>query len=86
MMKTYRIGDETWMFIVELESEFDTKLCYTAVRSFYVATIRKILTFSDSLIKDLGIINSELVSFYTVSDVVKLSKRFHKLVYQMYTS
>ncbi len=33
------IGDDTWTFVAELESECDTKPFYTAVRMFCVATI-----------------------------------------------
>ncbi len=73
------IGDDTWTFVVELESECDTKPFYTAVRMFYVATIRKMLKkfpLGDSLLKDLGIINPELVSSYSASTVIKLGKIF----------
>ncbi len=36
----------------------------------------KKFSFGDSLLKDLGIINPELVSSYSVSTVIKLGKRF----------
>ena len=36
-------GDATWAYLSSLEDEFDPKSFYQAVRSFYVATLKKIL-------------------------------------------
>ena len=35
------VGDATWTHIAQMEEEHDMKTFYTAVRSFYVATIQK---------------------------------------------
>ncbi len=73
------IGDATWTLIAELEEELDTKPFYTAIRNFYVATIRKMVKkfpFGDSLLKDLEIINLESTCSYDFSTVRTLAKRF----------
>ena len=72
------LGDATWIHIAELEEEFGPKPIYTAVRNFYVGTIKmlKIFPFGDTLLKELEIINLESVSLYDIFTVVNLSKRF----------
>ncbi len=60
------IGNDTWACISALEEEMDVKPFFRAVRDFYIATIKKMLKklpFSDSILKDLGIINPEQVLF-----------------------
>ena len=76
------IGDGTWVLIAELEEELDTMPFYRAIRTFYVATIQKMLKkfpFGDSLLKDLGIINPESTCSYEFSTVKTLAKRFPQL-------
>ena len=51
------IGTNTWACLAELEGEMDTKHFFTAERSSYLASLKKMLKkfpFSDSLLKDLG--------------------------------
>ena len=72
------IGNDTWVFIVQLEEEADPKPLYSAIRQFNVATIKKMLKmlpFSDSLLKNLEIINPEATCSNNISAVVDLSKR-----------
>ena len=76
------VGDATWAFISELEEEFDPKPFFKAVRSFYIATLNKMLKkfpFGDTVLQDLGIINPENTSTYEFSTVTKLVKRFQQL-------
>ena len=50
------LGDSTWTYISVLDEEQDLKPIFSAIRSFYVATLRKMLKkfpFSDTILKDL---------------------------------
>lgn len=76
------IGTNTWTHIAELEGEYDTKPFFAAVRNFYLATIKKMLLkfpFSDSLLKDLGVLQPEKTSSYSVNTALNLAKRFPQL-------
>ncbi len=71
------IGNDTWACISALEEEMDIKPFFRAVRDFDIATVKKMLKkfpFSDSILKDLGIINPEQVCSYSFSTVEKLAK------------
>ena len=51
-------GTATWTCFAQLESTHDIKPFFTAVRTFYVETIKKMqkkFPFDDSLMKHLGI-------------------------------
>ena len=37
------IGNDTWVSVAELEQEHDPKPFFTAVRKFYVASVKKML-------------------------------------------
>ena len=72
------IGTDTWACIGDLEKELDPKPFFSAVRSFYLATIQKMLKkfpFGDPLFKDLGILLPSKVS----DTVIRLAKRFPQL-------
>ncbi len=46
------IGNNTWLILAEVETEYDTKPFFSAVRKFYLATIKKMLKkfpFGDSI-------------------------------------
>ena len=76
------IGDSTWAAVAELEQEHDTKPFFSAVRNFYIASLKKMLKkfpFDDTLLKDLGILQPNKTATYEVSTVVKLAKRFPQL-------
>lgn len=76
------LGNETWACISGIEGEFDPKPFYKAVRSFYIASLQKMIKkfpFKDSILKDLGIINPDKVGIYEFSTVEKLAKRFPQL-------
>ena len=75
------IGDSTWGVIAEIESEHDTKPFFLAVRKFNLATIKmlKEFHFGDTLMKDLGILQSEKTSSYAFNTVLGLAKRFPQL-------
>ena len=76
------IGDDTWASIAVLEVVHDPKPFFTAIRTFYVATIQKMLKkfpFGDSLLKDLEIINPESVNTYFFPTVLSLAKRFPQI-------
>ncbi len=75
------IGDNTWVLVAQLE-EADTKPLFRVVRQFYVATIKKMLKkfpFSDSLLKNLEILNPESTYSHDVSSVIDLSKKFPQI-------
>ena len=64
--KNMGIGDSTWLVLAEVENEHDTKPFFSAVRKFYLATIKKMLKkfpFGDSLLKDLGVVQPEKKHF-----------------------
>ena len=76
------LGDATWAYLSSLEEEFDPKPFYQAVRSFYVASLKKMLKkfpFGDSILKDLGVINPDQTCTYDFSVVEGLAKRFPQL-------
>ena len=72
------LGDATWAYLSSLEEEFYPKPFYQAVRSFYVASLKKVLPFGDS-IKDLGVINPDQTCTYDFSVVEGLAKCFPQL-------
>ena len=68
--------------ITELEEEHDTKPFFTAVRNFYVASLKKMIQkfpFGDSLLKDLGVLQPEKTASYSVETVLGLARRFPQL-------
>ena len=74
------IGDATWVYLSEMEEDYETKPFFKAVRSFYVDSLKKLLKklpFGD--MKDLGIINPDQVCGYSFSTVKSLAKRFPQL-------
>ena len=74
------LGDATWTYISGMEEELDPKTLNKAVRSFYVASLQrmlKIFPFGDSIFQDLGIINPDQVCSYDFTTVERLAKRFH---------
>ena len=76
------VGSDTWLCIAEFEEEHDTKPIFTAVRNFFVASLKKMLQkfpFGDSLLKDLGILQPEKTASYSVETVLGLAKRFPQL-------
>ena len=73
------IGDNTWAAVAELELEHDTKPFFSAVRKFYVASLKKMLKkfpFNDTLLKDLGVLQPDKTATYEVSTITRLAKRF----------
>ena len=76
------IGTDTWACLAVYEQEEDQKQFFLAVRTFYFATIKKMLKkfpFGDSILKDLGVFQPDKVSSYSVSTVVGLAKRFPQI-------
>ena len=76
------IGQATWQHLAELQLEHDLKPFFVGVRSFYLATIKKMLQkfpFRDSLLKDLGVLQPNKTSSYPVSTLLDLAKRFPQL-------
>ena len=76
------IGDSTWVAVAKLEQEHDTKPFFSAVRKFYVASLKKMrkkFPFGDTLLKDLGVLQPDKTATYSVSTVIKLAKRFPQL-------
>ena len=76
------IGNDKWVLIAQLEEEADPKPLYSAVRQFYVATIKKMFKkfpFNDSLLKKKEIINPEATCSNHISAVIDLSKRFQQI-------
>ena len=76
------VGSDTWVSLAELQEEYDLKPFFTAVRNFYVASIKKMLQkfpFSDSLLKDLGVLQPEKTASYSIDTVLGLAKRFPQL-------
>ena len=73
------IWTATWACLSELEETHNSKPFFTAVRTFYVQTIKKMqkrFPFDDSLMKDLGILQPEKISEYEVSTIISLARRF----------
>ena len=76
------IGTRTWTDLVELEAERELKPFFSAVRRFYVATIKKMLQkfpFGDSILKDLGILQPQKTASYSFDQVQRLAERFPQL-------
>ncbi len=76
------LGDSTWAALSEMEEEFDTKPFYQAVLDFYVASWNKMLKkfpFGDTILKDLGIINPDMVCTSNFTTIQTLAKRFPQL-------
>ena len=76
------IGTDTWACLAVYEQEEDPKPFFLAVHKFYLATIKKMLKkfpFGDSILKDLGVLQPDKVSSYSVSTVVGLAKRFPQI-------
>ena len=76
------IGSSTWACLAELEAEQDLKPFFRAVRAFYISTIQKMLQkfpFSDSLLKDLGILLPDKAASYSVDTILGLAKRFPQI-------
>ena len=75
------IGNDTWVSVAELEKVHDTKVFFSAVRKFYLATIKKMLNkfpFGDTLMKNLGILTDKAISFPS-DTVVELAEWFPQL-------
>ena len=73
------IGNDTWVSVAELD---DTKVFFSAVRKFYLATIQKMLNkfpFGDTLMKNLGILNPDKAISFPSATVVELAERFPQL-------
>ena len=71
------LGNDTWVYLAGMEEEHDPKSLYEAVRSFYVATVKKMLKkfpFGDTILTDLGIINPDKVTTYSFQTVKSLAK------------
>ena len=57
-------------------------LFFTAVRNFYLSTLKKMLLkfpFGDSLLKDLGVLQPEKTSSYSARTILNLAKIFPQL-------
>lgn len=73
------IGTDTWGHLAELEEEHEL---FSAVRKFYIASIKKMLSkfpFGDSLLKNLGVLQPEKTASYDVDTILSLAKRFPQL-------
>ncbi len=76
------IGIDTWVCVAELEKEMDMKPFFSAVKQFYLATLKKMFKkfpFEDTLLQDLGIIRPNKTASYTVNTVHRLAKRFPQI-------
>ena len=76
------LGNDTWVYLAGMDEEHDPKPLYVAVRSFYVATVKKMLKkfpFGDTILKDFGIINPDKVTTYSFQTIKSLAKRFSQL-------
>lgn len=63
------VGSDTWVSIAD---EHDTKPFFTAIRNFYIAKMLLKFPFSDSLLKDLGILQPEKTASYSVETVLSI--------------
>ena len=75
------IGTDTWACLAVYEQE-DPKPFFLAVHKFYLATIKKMLkkfSFGDSILKNLGVLQPDKVSSYSVSTVVGLAKCYPQI-------
>ena len=76
------IGTDTWECVAELEEEINIKPFFSAVRQFYLATLKKMFKkfpFGDTILKDLGIVQPNKTDSYTVDTVHRLAKRFPQI-------
>ena len=76
------LGTDTWACVAELEEEMDMKPFFSAVRKFYLATLKKMFKkfpFGDTLLKDLGIVQPNKTDSYTVKTVHRLAKKFPQI-------
>ena len=76
------IGTDTWGYLAELEAEHELKPFFSAVRKFYIASIKKMLAkfpFGDSLLKNLGVLQQEKTASYDVHTILSLAKRFPQI-------
>ena len=77
--ENFGIGTDTWTCLSELQEEYDLKPFFTAVRGFYIATLKKMLKkfpFGDSLLKDLSVLQPDKTSTFSDNVLVNLAKRF----------
>ena len=80
------IGTDTWGHLAELEEEHELKPFFSAVRKFYIASIKKMLAkfpFGDSLLKNLGVLQPEKLHHMMFTLFLVLLSVFHKLDWQM---
>ena len=76
------IGTDTWVCVAELEEEMDMKPFFSAVRQFYLVTLKKMFKkfpFGDTILRDLGIVQPSKTDSYTVNTVHRLAKRFPQI-------
>jgi hypothetical protein len=76
------IGTDTWVCVAALEEERDPKPFFTAVRKFYLASIKKMIKkfpFSDTILKDLGILQPDKAGSYSAGTLQRLAKRFPQI-------
>lgn len=65
-----------------MEASHSTKPFFTAIRKFYVETIKKMIKkfpFDDTLMKDLEILQPEKTAVFPVSTIISLAKRFPQI-------
>ncbi len=70
--ENFGLGDSTWEALSEMEEEFDIKPFYQAVRDFYAVSLNKMLKkfpFGNTILKDLGIINPDIVCTYNFTTI-----------------
>ena len=66
------LGNDTWAHLSSMEELYDPRPLYRAVRSFYIASLKKMLKkfpFGDSILKDLDVINPDKFCSYSFSTV-----------------
>ena len=65
-----------------LEEEHELKPFFSAVRKFYIASIKKMLSkfpFGDSLLKNLGVLQPEKTAAYDVDTILSLAQCFPQI-------
>ena len=76
------IGSHTRGVLAEIEEEHDLRPFFKSIRNFYITSLQKMIQkfpFQDSLLKDLGILQPEKTSSYSVATVLTLANRFPQL-------
>ena len=76
------LGNDLWVHLGSMEEEYDPSSLYRAVRSFYVASLQKMLKkfpFGDLILKDLDVINPDRFCVCSFSTLDSLAKRFPQL-------